>query len=536
MRKTETIYYNGNIVTMDESQPMAEAVLVQEGRIISVGCNQEILHQMTQNTETIDLDGMTMLPGFSDNHLHLLGYGISLMEVDLFGLTSIEQVIQRISEKAATTEKGKWILGRGWDQNLYREGRYFNRHDLDQAAPHNPVAVSRICGHAVVLNSLALTLAKIDVNTEDPIGGRVDRDPETGEPNGIVREEAIRLIKHIIPPYSNADLKSALRLASLKAVSTGITSVTTDDVSAAGGVAKCLDLYRSLWDGEGGGIRANLLIAESFLHELYSLGMRTGSGDHQVRIGPAKMFQDGSLGARTAAMLEPYSDSPDEKGLLIHSQEDLDHKVNAAHQAGMQIGIHAIGDAAIESVLLAYKKAQTLDQRPDPRHRVIHYEVVNPQILEISKELGIIADIQPKFLTTDGSWLESRLGPDRMRNACAWATIINKGIIAVGGSDCPVEPLDPILGIHAAVTRKVYDSPDPSWVPEERISVTEAIKMFTSNGAFSSFEENIRGRIIPGLLADFVVLDRDPWKIMPEDLANMQVVYTIIGGEVVYKK
>jgi predicted amidohydrolase YtcJ len=534
MKQAETIYVNGTIRTMNPESPQVECVAVSGGMILHAGLKQECQSLISEETETFDLAGKTMLPGFSDNHLHLLGYGISLIVVNLSGLTSIEQVVEKVRKRAAEIRSGEWVIGRGWDQNEYIENRFFDRHDLDRASKDHPIIMSRICGHAAVVNSRALELAMIDRHTPNPGSGVIEKDIITGEPNGILHEDAINLVSDGVPRYTFDDLKSALGKAMVEAIKAGVTSVTTDDVNAAGGLEECIRLYQSQWDDGKPAVRAYLLVAGKYLDEALAKGYRTGWGDERVKVGPLKLFQDGSLGARTAALMDPYTDQPDTRGILVHSQEDFNQTIAKAHRAGMQIGVHAIGDAAILSTLESLALAQNDSPRADSRHRIIHYEVITPSILEKSKELGIIADIQPKFLTTDGSWLEKRLGQDRSVYACAWRTILDAGIPAVGGSDCPVEPLDPLLGIHAAVTRTVYSNPGISWNPAEKLTIEEATALFTRDGAFGSFEEAIKGTIQPGRLADFVILDSDPWQVDPDRLDKIQVAATIIDGKLCY--
>jgi len=534
--QADLVLLNGNVLTMDPVKARAEGVAVRGNRIVAVGHSSDVKELIGHSTQVIDLAGKTLLPGFSDNHLHMLGYGIALQQVDVGYVTSIDEIVKRVRAKAATLPPDVWVKGRGWDQNLFREKRYPNRYDLDQAAPNNPVALSRVCGHLLVVNSRALELAGITRDTPDPAGGRIDRDPGTGEPTGILRESsAINLVARVIPPPTFDDLQAALQQAVTRAVAAGITSITTDDVTNAGGLTQCVDLYRGLWQNGDAAVRSYLLISSSALDELIERGWTTGTGDDRVKIGPLKVFQDGSLGARTAALLEPYSDDSGNSGVLYQEQAEIDRLVTRAHAYGMQIGIHAIGDAAVASSLTAIDRANQAHPRTDSRHRIIHYQILNPQILATTRRLGIIADIQPKFVTTDGQWLEDRIGSERLQMACAWKTIADHGIVSVGGSDCPVEPFDPLLGIHAAVTRRVDGTPEgSSWLPEQKLTPAEALKLFTSNGAYGSFEEGSKGSISIGKLADFVVLSDDPTAIPGERIRDTQIALTIVDGQVKY--
>lgn len=536
MMQADLVFLNGNVLTMEQTNPRGAGVAVRGNRILAVGNNQDMKEFIGHSTQVIELAGKTLLPGFSDNHLHMLGYGISLQQVDVGYVVSVQDIIERVRAKAAATPMDRWVTGRGWDQNLFLEKRYPNRYDLDTAAPANPVALSRICGHVLAVNSRALELAGITKDTPDPAGGRIDRDPTTGEPTGILREtSAMELVNRVIPEPTRDDLQSALQLAVKRAVAAGITSITTDDVRYAGGLEKCVSLYRELWENGGAAVRSYLLVSSNALDDLIERGWMTGSGDDRVKIGPLKVFQDGSLGARTAALLEPYNDDPGNSGVLYQSQEDINRLIARAHAAGMQIGVHAIGDAAVASTLTALERADREHPRTDSRHRIIHYQILNPQILETTHRLGVIADIQPKFVTTDGQWLEDRIGPERVRMACAWKTIADYGIVSVAGSDCPVEPFDPLLGLHAAVTRRVDGTPEgSSWLPEQRLSAAEALKLFTINGAYASFEEKLKGSISCGKLADFVVLTQDPTAIPGERIRDTRVEMTVVDGQIKY--
>ncbi|MGI5838347.1 MAG: amidohydrolase [bacterium] len=530
------VFVNGNVLTMDAENQRGEGVAVRGNRILAVGSNLDMKEYTGHTTQIIDLAGKTLLPGFSDNHLHMLGYGLSLRQVDVSHVDSLDEIVARVKAKAETLSSGRWVTGRGWDQNLFREKRYPSRQDLDFAAPDNPVALYRVCGHLLVANSRALELAGITKDTPDPAGGRIDRDPSTGEPTGILREtSAMQLVARIIPEPTFADRQAALRQSVMQAAACGITSITTDDVVNAGGLTQCVDLYRGLWESDGPAVRAYLLISSNTLDELIERGWKTGTGDERVKIGPLKIFQDGSLGARTAALLEPYSDDAGNSGVLYQSQEEINRLVSRAQAAGMQIGAHAIGDAAVASTLTALGKASLAHPRNDSRHRIIHYQILNPEILSATRRLGVIADIQPKFVTTDGQWLENRIGPERLKTACAWKTIIDNGIMAVAGSDCPVEPFDPLLGLHAAVTRRVEGTPEgSSLLPEQKLPAAEALKLFTINGAYGSFEEDSKGSIRPGKLADFVVLDQDPTAIPGENIRDTQIAMTIVDGQIKY--
>jgi len=516
--KAESAFINGVIFT---PSGRAEALAVYKSRILKIGTNEEIKSLIGPKTKVIDLKGKTVLPGLIDAHVHLSGYGLALTQLDLRGTSSIEELKKAVKEKALSLSKGEWILGRGWDQELFKEKRYPTRWDLDEVSPENPVFLRRVCGHIAVVNSKALEIASITKETEDPPRGKIDRD-ESGEPTGILREWAMDLIYEKIPPPNLEQLKEALARAIKEAVKRGLTTIHFICSDRFPDELRALQLLKK----EGRLLlRIYLVPPYDFLEKLEEIGIIAGFGDPMLKIGGIKILEDGSLGGRTAALEEPYADMPEKKGMLIYSPEELKEMVLKIHKAGFQAAIHAIGDRAINVTLDAIEYAIKHEPR-DHRHRIEHASVVNPKIIERMRKLNVVAVCQPHFIFTD-FWAKDRLGPERTRWTYALKSL-RENVVVVGSSDCPVEPIDPLRGIWAAVTRP--------FLPEnEKLTVEEAIEIYTKGGAYASFEENEKGSIEEGKLADLVVLSEDPTKIDPDKIKDIKADMVVVDGKIVYE-
>ena len=511
---------NGNIITINPSKPQAQAVAIKDNRIVKVGTNREIKALIKKSTKVIDLNGKTVVPGLIDTHIHMAGFGKTLTEINLRGVQSIKKMQNKLKERVEKTEEEEWILGRGWDQDRLKEKRYPTRWDLDKVSPNNPVVLTRVCGHICAVNTRALKKAGITEETTPPPGGEIDKDSKTGEPTGILRENAMDLVHDIKPGISEPQLMKACRLACRKAVEAGLTSVHWIINSEAE-----IRTIQKLRAQKKLPLRVYILIPVGFLDHLIGLGLSTGFGDDMVRIGGVKIFADGSLGARTAALHASYSDDPSTKGMMLYREEKLEELIMKAHRAGLQLAIHAIGDQAVDVVLTALEETLKEIPREDHRHRVEHASVLSETLIRRMKKLGVIASVQPHFVVSD-FWVADRLGPKRARWTYPFKTLIGEGVPTVGGSDCPVEPIRPLLGIQAAVSRKSF--------PEEQISVDEALRMYTIDAAFASFEEDAKGSIEVGKLADLVVLSRDPRRVLPDEIKDIVVETTFVGGRMVH--
>lgn len=529
------LLYNGRVIGLADAARGATAVLVVNGRIQAVGGDEAVRAAAPRDVAAVDLAGKAVVPGFIDSHLHLLSFGMHLQRLDLALVGSLAELVRRVAERHRALPAGDWLIGRGWDQDLFAEKRYPTRQDLDAVVPDRPVALTRACGHVMVVNSEALRRAGLTAGTPDPDGGKIDRDA-AGEPTGVLRELAMGLVGRFIPKPSAKELEPALRAAVGRALAAGVTGVHSDDCGAFG-FDTVLDLYRRNLGPEGLPFRVSMDVSNDVISDLLATDLRTGSGDEHVRIGAVKMFADGSLGASTAALSEPYSDNPSSRGIPVVTPEQMRENVVRAHRAGMQVAIHAIGDLAIGMALDAYEAALAAAPRLNHRHRIIHCQIMRPEHFERFAKLGVVADIQPKFITTDMRWAERRVGPERARTSYAWRTFLERGVHCAGGSDCPVEPLDPLLGLYSAVTREDLDGrPEGGWLPEERLTGEEALRLFTLGGAYAAFDEQDKGSIEPGKLGDLVVLDRDPTAVPGEAIKDLQVEMTVVGGRVAFQR
>lgn len=516
----ELVLVNGNIITMDLKKLKAQALAIKHGKLIAIGANKHILSYADKNTKKIDLKGKTVVPGFIDTHIHGTSFGRSLSQIDLHNVKSIKEIQQKVKQRAKKTCEEKWIIGRGWDQDKLAEHRYPLRWDLDQATSNHPVFLLRVCGHIGIANSKAIKLARITKKTKTPKGGYIDRDPKTGEPNGILRENALNLIYKILPTPSDEEITNACLSACQRMVQEGITTAHWIVNSASE-----MRILQSLKEHNILPLRIYVLMPVEYLDNLIELGLSTGFGDDKIKIGSVKILADGSLGARTAALKQPYEDAPETKGMLLYSQKQLEKLVKKAHKENLQLAIHAIGDKTVEVMVKILERVLQKAPKENHRHRLEHVSVLNPKLIKKMKEIGVIASVQPHFIVSD-FWIMDRLGKDRARWTYAFKSLLKEGIMTMGGSDAPVEPVSPILGIYAAVARKTF--------PQEQLDVDEALRLYTINAAYGSFEENVKGSIEKGKFADLVVLSEDPYKTAPEKIKNIKVEMTIVGGNIVY--
>ncbi|HWI52790.1 MAG TPA: amidohydrolase, partial [Symbiobacteriaceae bacterium] len=506
----EWIFTGGPVLSGHTGWRTAEAVAVAGGKVMAFGSSDEVLQTRGPATQVVDLGGRALLPGLIDAHLHILGYAMTLDTLAVAGMPSLEAVRRAVADQVICKAEGDWIVGRGWDQDRWQEKREPTRHDLDEVSPNHPVYLQRNCNHVAVVNTVALQRAGITKETPDPEGGHIDRDPETGEPTGMLRENAQGLIQRIIPDMGHERRRTLLRQAVREALSYGITGVHTDDVDrAAGGFAQAEDLFRSVIAESP--LRVTQMIPGAWAEAAAGQGIVTGAGDQWYRYGQVKLFADGSLGGRTAAMLEPYSDDPTTRGIFMHSREAFINMVYRAHAMGDQVGCHCIGDGAAALFVDAVEEAQRRHPRPDARHRMIHAQILNRDLMNRMKAAGIVADIQPVFIKSDGYWFAERVGAERAETSYAWKSLHDLGVPLCGGSDCPIEPLNIWNGIYCAVNRQDLNGhPIGGWNPAERLSVAEALDMYTVGASYATFQEGVKGTLAPGMVADLVVVDRNP--------------------------
>ena len=525
-------YVNARIFTAENRN--AECFVVDGCRFAFVGSIKDAA-RLFPDAEHVDLKGQFVCPGFNDSHMHLLNLGCMLTQAQLAPVTnSLASVLKTISDYVLSHPEESWILGRGWNQDFFQdEMRYPNREDLDAVCPDKPCLITRACGHVAVANSKALALAGIADAAKPVSGGRVVTDT-FGRPTGVLEENALELVSAMIPAPSKEQLKQSLLLAMAHVNSFGITSVHSDDFSSTkASFEEVIAAYLELRQEGRMTVRVTeqcLLADKETLLRFLSQGYHTGWGDEWFRIGPLKLIGDGSLGSRTALLRQPYADQPDTCGIATYSQEELSSLIGIAHENGMQVAIHAIGDAAADHVLHAVEQAQKHCPRSDARHGIVHAQILNHEQAQRMKSLNMHAYIQPIFLDYDTKIVYPRVG-QRADEAYPAASLLRLGITISGGSDSPVEPPDVMTGIQCAVTRKpVTRSQDRAYLPQEALTLTQALLSFTAYGAFASFEENLKGQIREGMLADFVVLGIDPFETDPRFLHRIPIRQTVIAG------
>ena len=523
--RADFVLVNGRVLTMNASHPRAEAIAIKKDRIVKVGTNEEITRCIGKNTKVICLEGKTVVPGLIDTHVHVVDFGRVLAWIDLKGVKSIKEMKNRIRERVERTPKGKWILGHGWDQASYTEKRYPNALDLDEASPDNPVVLYHQRGRMCVVNSKALELAGVTKEKSAPSSGKIDKDPETGELTGVLRENATDLVWKIIPEPIEEETMEAASSACEKIVEAGVTSVHWMVSSATE-----IPIIQRLHVEDKLPLRIYIIIPANLLDDVTGLVSFKDFEDNVVRIGGVAIFADGSLATRTAALHEPYSDDSAIKGRLLYTQEEINALVAAVHKTNLQMVIHAIGDQAVDMALNAIEETSMKTPRKNYRHRIEQAAVLNKWLIQRMKKQKVIVAVQPRVMVSEFSVWKAvdHLGSERARWLYPLKTLIKQGIRVSGGSDCPMEPISPFLGIQAAVARQFF--------PEERITVDEALRMYTVNAAYASFEENIKGSIEAGRLADLTVISRDPRTTPPSRIDSIKVRMTIVGGKVVYPK
>ena len=526
----DMILVGGAIMTMDPDRPRASAVAIGQGKILAVGSDDEVRALAGPDTRVIELAGRGVTPGLVDGHAHLLGLGQALESVSLRGMDSERAAAEAVARSTAGRAAGEWITGRGWDQNLWSPQRFPTRASLDAAVPDHPVAVRRVDGHALWANGRALSLAGITRDTADPVGGRIMRDAG-GAPTGVLVDTAMDLVERHIPPPTDAVRARRIRAAAQVAAAAGLTGVHEMGIDEA-----TVEVYRAL--AAEGALPLRVYAFLSYepalidtLSEDYAPIMDHGDGFFTLRA--IKVYADGALGSRGAALHAPYSDEPGGRGLMITPPEELEAISQAAAAAGWQLGTHAIGDRANRAVLDAYEAAIRAHPDKDLRFRVEHAQVVAPEDIPRFGALGVIASMQPTHATSDMPWAEARVGSARIRGAYAWRQILDTGGRILGGSDFPVEEVSPLLGLHAAVTRQdAGGKPPGGWYPAERLGLEEAVRIFTSEPAYASFTEHRRGRIEPGMDADLTVFGQPLTPGMA--LLEAGIDMTIVAGRVVF--
>ncbi len=521
----DLILTGARIRTLDPHRPLAEALAIRQGKIIAVGRAEEVEPLAGRETQIAQLSGRTVLPGLIDAHIHLEAYARAIHQVDC-ATSTVEECLGRIKAAAADTPEGLWIQGHGWDQN--RWGRYGTLQELDSASPDRPVFLTAKSLHAARVNSAALRAAGIGPETPDPPGGRIGRDDQ-GRPNGLLFEEAVSLVRQHLPEPSAEQLVGLLEEAQAKLWGYGLTGVHDFDG------ARCFQALQILRQQGRLGLRVVKNIPVALLEHALALGLRTGFGDEWLRIGSVKVFADGALGPRTAAMLEPYLEEPENRGMLLIDAEGLLEIGVRAVNGGFPLTVHAIGDRANHEVLNALEALRAYEQEhglPSLSHRVEHLQRLHPEDLPRVAALHVYASMQPIHATSDMAMADRYWGPERVKTAYAWRSLLDTGATLVFGSDAPVESPNPFWGLHAAVTRRRHDgSPGPEgWVPEQRVTLAEALAAYTIAPHELMGPDRRLGRLAPGYLADLIVLEVDPFAIPVDALKDLRPLSTMVGG------
>lgn len=534
----DLVLENGNIYTVSAGQPHAEAVAVKGDRIVFVGSNADVKKFAGRSTRVVDLHGATVVPGLTDAHHHLFGVGFREMTLNLEGVTSLADFLAKVKARVDQAKPGAWVTGRGWIETFWQPPVFPTRWDLDKIAPHNPVVLERADGHGAVANSTALKIAGIEKNTPNPFGGEISRDKQSGEPNGMLLDAAQGLVRRHVPPTSASEIEEAYLLGVKRDIGLGWTQVQDP-----GGGYEDVELFKKLY--AAGRIKLRIYKALSSpgseVARLFREGPIIEAYDNHLNVRTIKVYVDGSLGSRSAALLAPYSDAPDTSGFLTIKEEVILPMIEEALRKGIQVETHAIGDRGNRFILDEYEKALSavpVEQRKvrEPRWRVEHSQIVNPADIPRFAKLGIIPSMQPSHAIGDLHFAPSRLGLERLSGAYAWNSFIKSGVIVPGGSDAPVERGEPMIEFYAAVARKdIRGFTGAGWHPEEAVTREQALKMFTVWPAYAAFEENLRGAIEVGKLADFTVLSADIMKIPEQEILKTRCVMTVIGGEIVYQ-
>jgi predicted amidohydrolase YtcJ len=531
----DLILRGGKIITMDGTRSVVTSLAVSKGKILAAGSDSEIAACSGPRTQIINLHGQTVLPGLIDVHTHALNWAEGLLRDDVDPgypkVHSISEIVKQVSERSASYPAAKWIIGAGWDESKLAEHRYITRKDLDAVSPNNPVWLEHFTGHLGVANSLALKLAHVSRDTATPSGGIVDKD-DSGEPTGILKDNAQALVQSVLPPDPPDLALRATHLVSEKALETGLTTIH-DICLPAAGIRAYQGAHKNGWLK----VRVQMAPLVSNIEDAGTLangGVYTGFGDDFLKFGAVKMFADGGMAAKTIAVYEPAEGESGNLGLLIWKPEDMQKAHHLLAGAGWQLETHAIGDRAMDEVLDSYQAVMKDLGLKEPRFRIVHAGFSTPPIQKRIRELHVLVDANPAFVYWIGAYF-SKYGPQRIRWTYPAKSYFDNGIVAAGTSDVGVTPISPWWGIWAAVERRELHT-SQVWAPEERVTVLQALEMYTRNPAYIGFEESQKGSLEPGKLADFIIVDRDVLTVPSEQLKEVQVLKTFVGGELVYAK
>ncbi|WP_163101218.1 amidohydrolase [Peribacillus alkalitolerans] len=523
------LWHGGTIYTMAQENEKVEAVYTKDGKIVETGNYLELKHKYGNESEEVFLNGSMMLPGLVDGHLHLIGHGESLLRLDLSNMKSREQVLEAIMKKCSETPAGEWVVAEGWNENNWLNQTIITVDELDAISQKHPIVLKRVCRHALLANTTAMNVGGVSSDSIPPSGGDFGRF-ENGRLNGLFLDLAQSKILDHLPGINEEYLKRALRIAINDCYKYGITGVHTEDLFYYNGFHPTYNAIKEVIEEELP-IRAHLLVHHEVIDDMDSSGHCFKSGSAHVEFGPMKIFADGSLGGRTALLSRPYADDPANRGIAIFTQEELLELVKKARKKNLPVAIHAIGDEAFSYAL------EAIIECPPPcgtRDRLIHASVLRKDLIEKCKGLPLVLDIQPVFVASDGRWAMERLGNDPVYLPYAWKTLIKAELICAGGSDAPIERLNPLYGIHAAIYRKPFEAASEAFLPDECLTMFEAVQLFTCKNAYAACNENRFGYIKAGYDADFTVFHEDLFTLKDEELLSAKVKMTVIGEKSVY--
>ena len=528
----DLIVTNARVYTADEARPLAEAFAVRDGRIVFVGSRQEAQALKGANTRVVDAAGKTVIPGMVDAHAHFGGLAQTLRSVDLVGTRTYDDVIARVVERAKTTPKGGWILGRGWDQNAWGDTRFPTHEKLSAAVPDHPVVLTRVDGHATLVNAAAMRIASLTAASKDPTGGKILRDAQSN-PTGVLIDNAKDFVDKKVPGPTTAETRTALKDAIAVMHRWGLTGMHD-----AGASRELIDLYEQMAQSQELNLRLYVMIGDdsAALKHYMQIGPRSALYNGQLWVRAIKLYADGAMGSRGAALLEPYSDDPNNTGLLLSAPAHIRDVAERALKSGFQVNTHAIGDRGNRVVLDAYEQALKTVPTADHRLRVEHAQILHYDDIPRFAQLGVIPSMQASHQTSDMYWIGKRLGPTRVLGAYPWRSLINSGVVIPNGSDFPVEQVNPLISFHASIARQdANDWPAGGWFPEQRMTREEALRSMTLWPAYAAFQEKEMGSLTPGKYADFVLLDQDIMRVPAELVLKTNVVATYIGGKEVYR-
>jgi predicted amidohydrolase YtcJ len=529
----DLILVNTKIYTVDDSHPFVDAMAVRGGRVAFVGSTREALLLRGPSTQVMDLAGRIVIPGMVDAHAHLFGLGTFLRDIDLTDTRSFDAIVARVAGRAKDLPAGRWVIGRGWDQNKWGDTRFPTHEALSRVTPNNPVVLTRIDGHAILANAAAMKAAGVTAATRDPAGGRVER-TAAGDPTGVFVDNAMGLVERVVPPLSHDEMRSAALAAITESNRWGLTGLHDP-----GEPKEVLDVFEELAKEGKFNLRVYGMISDDSvaIEHYFQRGPQSGLYDNHLWIRAIKLYADGALGSRGAALLDPYADDPKNIGLLKSAPEHLRDVSIRALQHGFQVATHAIGDRGNRVALDAYQAALEKVPTVDHRFRIEHVQVLDHADVPRFAQLGVIPSMQAVHQTSDMYWAATRVGPSHVLGAYAWRSLLETGVIIPNGSDFPVERVNPLYSFHAAVSRQdEHDWPPGGWYPEQRMTRDEALKSMTIWPAFAAFQEQLLGSLTTGKLADFDILDRDIMVVPASEILGTQVLATYIGGRAVYER